>query len=193
MRHVAVIGAGTPPHAQSEPRTGAGRDIAASCAGTKIKLATNVHPRLISSSWPIDAVPGCPDNASEPNDVPVVSAENITARAVAEASSQCRPDRQFITEIDVERYAEPQKQWQRDDVGEIQRQRQQHHHQNIIAADSSRGASTSAASSKRRKASNRIIAIATTAEMAAERNAPMMVALVASIVTAVPPASEPRW
>jgi hypothetical protein len=56
----------------------------------------------------------------------------------------------------------------------------------VKAADISRGASTSAASRGRRNAIIRITAIANTANMAAERNAPMIVALVASIVRAVP-------
>ena len=43
------------------------------------------------------AVPGCSDSASEPNAVPVVSAENTIARAVAEPRTACRPARQFIT------------------------------------------------------------------------------------------------
>ncbi len=70
---------------------------AASNAGTKTRLATSVQPRLINSSAPIDAVPGCSERASEPKAVPVVSAENATARAVAEASICRRPARQFIT------------------------------------------------------------------------------------------------
>lgn len=70
---------------------------AASKAGTKTRLATRVQPRLISNSSPIDAVPGWADNASEPNDVPVVRAENATARAVADPSISRRPARQFIT------------------------------------------------------------------------------------------------
>src|SRR5271165_2196838 len=72
-------------------------DTAASSAGTKSRLATNVQARLINRTSPIDAVPGCCDSASEPNEVPVVSAENATARAVAEASISGRPARQFIT------------------------------------------------------------------------------------------------
>src|ERR1700722_17628013 len=55
----------------------------------------------------------------------------------------------------------------------------------VKAADSSSGARTSAASRSRHKATNRITPIASTADTAAERNAPTMVALVASIVTAV--------
>ena len=54
--------------------------------GTKTRLAISVQPRLISSSTPMLAVPGGADSASEPNAVPVVSAENSTARAVAEPS-----------------------------------------------------------------------------------------------------------
>ena len=46
---------------------------------------------------PMLAVPGWADSASEPNAVPVVSAENTMARAVAEPSSAVRPARQFIT------------------------------------------------------------------------------------------------
>ena len=34
------------------------------------------------------AVPGCPDNASEPNAVPVVNAENRIARAVADPRTE---------------------------------------------------------------------------------------------------------
>jgi len=59
----------------------------ASRAGMKMRLATRVQPRLISSRVPMLAVPGCPDSASEPNAVPVVSAENRIARAVAEPST----------------------------------------------------------------------------------------------------------
>src|ERR1039458_9452574 len=58
----------------------------ASSAGMNTRLASSVQPRLISSSLPMLAVPGCADNASEPNAVPVVSAENRIARAVAEPS-----------------------------------------------------------------------------------------------------------
>ena len=63
----------------------------------KTRLATSVQPRLISSNVPMLAVPGCCDSASEPNAVPVVSAENRIARAVAEPSIAARPARQFIT------------------------------------------------------------------------------------------------
>ena len=52
----------------------------------KTRLATNVQPRLINSSRPMLAVPGCADSASEPNAVPVVKAENRIARAVADPS-----------------------------------------------------------------------------------------------------------
>ncbi len=63
----------------------------------KVRLATSVQPRLISSSSPILAVPGWADSAREPKAVPVVSAENRIARAVAEPSMSVRPVRQFIT------------------------------------------------------------------------------------------------
>ena len=43
------------------------------------------------------AVPGCAETASDPNAVPVVSAEKITARVVAELSRGAVPARQFIT------------------------------------------------------------------------------------------------
>ena len=43
------------------------------------------------------AVPGCRDSANEPNAVLVVSAENSTARAVAEPRKRVAPLRQFIT------------------------------------------------------------------------------------------------
>lgn len=69
----------------------------ASSAGMKTRLATRVQPRLISSNVPMLAVPGCCDSASVPNAVPVVSAENKIARAVAEPSTATRPARQFIT------------------------------------------------------------------------------------------------
>lgn len=69
----------------------------ASRAGMSTRLATSVQPRLISNNWPMLAVPGWPDNASEPNAVPVVRAENKMARAVAEPSTAVRPARQFIT------------------------------------------------------------------------------------------------
>src|SRR5208283_1803616 len=71
--------------------------IADSRAGRKASVASSVHPRLISSSWPMLAVPGCADSASVPNADPVVHAENVTARAVAEPSIFGRPARQFIT------------------------------------------------------------------------------------------------
>src|SRR5580658_8216694 len=58
----------------------------------------------------------------------------------------------------------------------------------VIVADRSSGAMTITVSRTRRSAINRITVIASTADTAAERNAPMIVALVASIVTAVPPA-----
>lgn len=61
------------------------------------RLATSVHSRLVISSVPMLAVPGCPDRASEPNAVPVVSAENSTARAVGDPSTEVCPARQFIT------------------------------------------------------------------------------------------------
>ena len=66
-------------------------------AGTNIKLATRVHPRLIRSNTPMLAVPGCADNAREPNAVAVVNAENTIARAVAEPKGAVSPARQFIT------------------------------------------------------------------------------------------------
>ena len=59
--------------------------------------ANNVPPRLISSSLPMLAVPGCAESASDPKAVPVVSAEKITARAVGEARREDSPARQFIT------------------------------------------------------------------------------------------------
>ena len=61
------------------------------------RLATRVHSRLVISSMPMLAVPGCADSASEPNAVPVVSAENRMARAVGEPSTATCPARQFIT------------------------------------------------------------------------------------------------
>ena len=69
----------------------------ASSAGMNTRLAISVHPRLIRSNTPMLAVPGWPDSAREPNAVPVVSAENKTALAVAEASGVVTPARQFIT------------------------------------------------------------------------------------------------
>lgn len=69
----------------------------ASKAGTNNKLAISEQPRLSSNSNPMLAVPGCAERASEPNAVPVVSAENTTARAVGDASGARCPARQFIT------------------------------------------------------------------------------------------------
>ena len=40
------------------------------------RLASNVHPSEINSSFPMLDVPGCADSASDPKAVPVVSAEN---------------------------------------------------------------------------------------------------------------------
>src|SRR5713101_1936143 len=59
----------------------------------------------------------------------------------------------------------------------------------VISEDNTRGASTIDTSSGRRNATNRIAVIATRAEIAAARNEPTIVALVASMVTAEPPAS----
>ena len=67
--------------------------IVASSAGTNTRLANNVHPRLSNSNRPMLAVPGCPESASEPNAVPVVSAENTTARAVADRNGARCPAR----------------------------------------------------------------------------------------------------
>jgi hypothetical protein len=61
------------------------------------RVAASVQPRLISSRVPMLAVPGCADSASEPNAVPVVSAENTTAELVGEARSAFSPARQFMT------------------------------------------------------------------------------------------------
>ena len=61
------------------------------------RLANSVHPRLMSSTVPRLAVPGCPDKAKDPNAVPVVSAENTTARVVADVSRGGVPARQFMT------------------------------------------------------------------------------------------------
>lgn len=60
-------------------------------------LAIRVQQRLIRSRAPMLAVPGWPDSASEPNAVAVVSAENITARAVGDAKCDRSPARQFMT------------------------------------------------------------------------------------------------
>jgi hypothetical protein len=68
-----------------------------SSAGTKIKLVASVQPRLISSSVPMLAVPGCAETASDPKADPVVSAENTTARVVADTSFGRSPARAFIT------------------------------------------------------------------------------------------------
>lgn len=69
----------------------------ASNAGTNTKLDTNVHPRLNSNSRPMLAVPGCIDSANDPNAVPVVNAENTTARATADRNGSRCPARQLIT------------------------------------------------------------------------------------------------
>ena len=61
------------------------------------RLAISVQPKLISSNVPMLAVPGWRDRANEPNAVPVVSAENRIARAVADPSIVVCPARQFIT------------------------------------------------------------------------------------------------
>jgi hypothetical protein len=55
----------------------------ASRAGMNTRLAISVHAKLISNSSPVLAVPGWLDNARDPNAVPVVSAENRIALAVA--------------------------------------------------------------------------------------------------------------
>jgi hypothetical protein len=65
-----------------------GLGTAASSAGMKTRLATRVQARLIRSSTPMLAVPGCPDSASEPNAVPVVKADNRIARAVADPRTE---------------------------------------------------------------------------------------------------------
>ena len=54
----------------------------------KASVVTTVQPRLGSNNVPMLSVPGCADNASEPNAVPVVRAEKITARAVADPSGR---------------------------------------------------------------------------------------------------------
>lgn len=46
-------------------------------------VTRRVAPRLNSSNAPMEAVPGCRLKANEPKAVPVVSAENKIARAVA--------------------------------------------------------------------------------------------------------------
>ena len=59
----------------------------------------------------------------------------------------------------------------------------------VSSADSSSGASTNATSRGRRSVTKRIAVMAISAPMAADRKAPVMVALVAWMVTADPPAS----
>lgn len=83
---VTLIGAFFVTDSQAGGRRGLG--TAASSAGMKTRLATKVQPRLISSKSPMLAVPGCADNASEPNAVPVVNAENRIARAVADPNTE---------------------------------------------------------------------------------------------------------
>src|ERR1051325_5410758 len=61
------------------------------------KYESSVKNRLVKSSQPMLAVPGCRDNANEPKAVPVVRAENRTARAVAEPKIAFCPARQFMT------------------------------------------------------------------------------------------------
>ena len=69
---------------------------------TELQIGQQEYQQLqqkgeIISSSPMLAVPGCAESASEPKAVPVVNAENNTARAVAEPRNQCRRARQFIT------------------------------------------------------------------------------------------------
>ena len=114
---------GLPPNCPAD--TGLG--VAASSAGIKTRLATSVQPRLISNNVPMLAVPGCWDSASEPNAVPVVSAENRIARAVAEPSTAAAPGAPIHHEVDVKGDPDTEQQRQRNDIRVIQRQRHQHH------------------------------------------------------------------
>lgn len=72
-------------------------DRLGSRAGTKTRVATSVQPSDSSRSRPMLAVPGWCDAASDPKAVPVVSAENSTARAVGLDSGSLIPARQFMT------------------------------------------------------------------------------------------------
>src|SRR5882762_8859567 len=69
---------------------------AARSGGKNKKLATSVSHRLITRRSPMLVVPGCRNNAREPKAVPVVSAENRTALAIADANTAPSPARQFI-------------------------------------------------------------------------------------------------
>lgn len=66
-------------------------------AGTKSSVVNTVQARLRSSSNPMLAVPGWLDRARDPKAVPVVSAEKITPRAVAEPRNRVMPARKFMT------------------------------------------------------------------------------------------------
>ena len=125
------------------------------------------------------------DSASEPNAVPVVSAEKITARAVADASRRMQRRAPVHHEVDVERHADAQQQRQCDDVGEVQRQRAAPGTPPPSAARTAAAPPTPARRpGSRRNDANRMIAIMTMAAIAALRNAAMMVRAVAMMVTA---------
>jgi hypothetical protein len=72
-------------------------------AGSHGKITPGVGYRAVrqqrkEEAAPIDAVPGRPNKASEPKVVPLVSAENATARALTEVSPR-RPFRDRMQEV----------------------------------------------------------------------------------------------
>ena len=110
------------------------------------------------------AVPGWRDRASEPNAVLVVSAENITARAVAEPRKRRDAAAPVHDEIDVERHADAEQQRQGDDVGEIQAHADSFQQQRgQQRGDAAAAPCTSTTSSARRSARARMIAMAMSA------------------------------